>query len=190
MIDTKDYIFIGKSKNTKRYKLSCDKCGSDRGYSMKCRSNMLCKTCTHKGKNYTDHSTSKFKTAMSIAKKGQIPYNKGKGKSKLQKQLRNNFSAAIRFRLKKRSGSKKGQSYLSKVGYSIEELKVHLESQFQPGMTWNNYGLKGWHIDHIKPDSSFYYKSMDDVDFIECWALSNLQPLWAKDNLKKSNRSF
>ena len=53
-------------------------------------------------------------------------------------------------------------------------------------MSWDNYGE--WHIDHILPDSSFYYVSTEDDEFKKCWALSNLQPLWAIDNLKKSNK--
>jgi hypothetical protein len=188
MVKIEDYIFVGKNQNTKRYRLYCDKCNIDRGYSMKSRSHMLCKKCTHEGKNYTDHSTPEFKANMSKAKTGQVPHNKGKGCSKLQRQLRCNFSTAIRARLRKRNGSKKGESYLSRVGYSIEDLIQHLESQFLPGMTWDNYGKYGWHIDHIKPDSSFKYENMDDQDFQDCWALSNLQPLWWQDNLIKSNK--
>ena len=72
------------------------------------------------------------------------------------------------------------------LDYSVDDLKLHLESLFQPGMSWDNYGE--WHIDHIVPDSWFEYNSYQDSSFKECWALANLQPLWAKDNLKKSNK--
>ncbi len=187
MIDLTDFIFIGKNKKTKRYKLYCDKCGADRKYGMKSRSKSLCKRCTHKGKDYLkDKRTSKYKANMSKVKKGCAVWNMGTSEyTKEHLILRNNMSAAIRSRLFKRGSSKKGNSYLDKVGYSIEELKKHLESKFQPGMTWDNYGLKGWHIDHIKPDSLFNYKTMDCPEFKECWALNNLQPLWAKDNLSK-----
>lgn len=44
-----------------------------------------------------------------------------------------------------------------------------------------------WHIDHIRPKSSFTYTSEDDAEFRDCWSLTNLRPLWAKDNVKKSN---
>ena len=54
-------------------------------------------------------------------------------------------------------------------------------------MSWENYGSY-WHIDHIKPDSRFIYESVEDIEFKKCWALSNLQPLKAEDNLKKSNK--
>lgn len=68
------------------------------------------------------------------------------------------------------------------LGYSPEDLIKHLESQFQPGMTWDNYGFYGWHIDHIVPANTFNMTSTDSEDFKKCWALSNLRPLWAKDN--------
>lgn len=70
------------------------------------------------------------------------------------------------------------------VGYSLQELVAHLEKQFAPGMTWENYGE--WHVDHIRPLCSFDIKSKADPQFKDCWALSNLRPLWAADNLKKS----
>ena len=72
------------------------------------------------------------------------------------------------------------------VGYTNKQLMAHLESQFTDGMTWENYGK--WHIDHIIPISFFQYISTEDVEFKMCWRLENLQPLWAKDNLRKSNK--
>ena len=69
------------------------------------------------------------------------------------------------------------------LGYTKEQLKERLESQFLPGMTWENHG-KVWHIDHIKPVSAFTKEGITDPK-IMC-ALDNLQPLWAIDNLKKN----
>lgn len=68
-------------------------------------------------------------------------------------------------------------------GYSYGELINHLESQFKDGMSWGNYGYKGWHIDHIKPIAAFVNEGITDPKLVN--ALSNLQPLWAKDNLSK-----
>jgi hypothetical protein len=65
----------------------------------------------------------------------------------------------------------------------------HLEARFVPGMTFENYG-KVWHIDHIKPNRLFNYESQEDEDFKKCWALSNLQPLFAADNLSKGGRYY
>ena len=60
---------------------------------------------------------------------------------------------------------------------------AHLEVRFQPGMSWDNYGE--WHIDHIVPLAAFNYETPDDLDFGRAWALENLQPLWAKENIRK-----
>ena len=105
-----------------------------------------------------------------------------------QYKLKNNFSRSIRCRLEKRLSSKNGKSTFTFLPYTIDKLMKHLEKQFQQGMTWKNHGLFGWHIDHIIPDCSFNYKSVEDEEFQKCWALSNLQPLWAKDNLSKGGR--
>ncbi len=82
--------------------------------------------------------------------------------------------------------NKRGHKTFEMLGYTVEKLKRYLESQFTDGMTWENYGK--WHIDHIIPISFFQYISTEDVEFKMCWRLENLQPLWAKDNLRKSNK--
>ena len=74
------------------------------------------------------------------------------------------------------------------LGYNVEQLKRHLEKQFQTGMTWDNYGE--WHIDHVIPIAAFNYSSTEDIDFKRCWALENLQPLWANENLTKHAKIF
>lgn len=83
-------------------------------------------------------------------------------------------------------GGKRGRSWQSLVGYSIDELASHLERQFLAGMSWDNYGE--WHIDHIRPISSFKFSSTEDADFRACWALSNLRPLWGIENLRKVSK--
>ena len=82
-------------------------------------------------------------------------------------------------------GSKARRSWEDLVGYTRTELMAHLESLFEPGMSWGNYGRNGWHIDHIIPRSAFNYETPDDIDFKRCWALDNLQPLWEFDNISK-----
>jgi hypothetical protein len=67
------------------------------------------------------------------------------------------------------------------LGYSAKDLCAHIESQFAPGMSWQNRGA--WHIDHIKSVSSFFNEGITDPKIIN--ALSNLRPLWAQDNLNK-----
>lgn len=70
------------------------------------------------------------------------------------------------------------------LGCTIKELKKHLELNFINGMTWENQGK--WHIDHIKPCSFFDLSKPEEQQ--KCFHYSNLQPLWAIDNLKKSNK--
>lgn len=84
-----------------------------------------------------------------------------------------------------RSG-KGGKSWRCFVDYSVDELRAHLERQFIKGMSWDNYGE--WHIDHIVPLSSFTITGPDDPELRRAWALTNLRPLWARDNLSKSDR--
>ena len=84
------------------------------------------------------------------------------------------------------NGIKESKSWESLVNYSLEELKCHLENQFSEGMSWENYGK--WHIDHILPVSSFNIQDLNDDNFRKCWSLDNLQPMWAEENIKKSNK--
>lgn len=70
--------------------------------------------------------------------------------------------------------------------FNREDFINHIENQFDESMTWENYGREGWHIDHIRPLNSFNLKI--EQEFIEAWSLTNLQPLWAKDNLQKGSK--
>lgn len=85
------------------------------------------------------------------------------------------------------SSFKNGRKWSDIVGWTVEDLIAHLESRFAPGMTWEN--RREWHIDHIRPLSSFAFSTPDDPQFREAWALSNLQPLWGIDNLRKGART-
>jgi hypothetical protein len=69
------------------------------------------------------------------------------------------------------------------VGCTRENLISHLEAQFLLGMTWENYGRHGWHIDHIKPCAFFDLSDINQAK--ECFNYQNLQPLWALDNHRK-----
>jgi hypothetical protein len=99
-------------------------------------------------------------------------------------KLRGNCSKLINYALK---GKKSRISILKHLLYTMEELKVHLESLFDDKMTWDNYGSY-WHLDHIYPQSLLPYTSMEDENFKKCWALSNLQPLEKITNIKKGNK--
>lgn len=72
------------------------------------------------------------------------------------------------------------------VGCSGEQLAAHLESLFVDGMTWQNYGKNGWHIDHKRPCASF--DLTDPEQQKQCFHYTNLQPLWWWDNIAKSDK--
>jgi len=96
---------------------------------------------------------------------------------RLKKALRARVLGAL-------NGTSKSASTISLLGCSIEHLWAHLESRFQPGMTRENHG--DWHVDHIKPCSSF--DLTDPAQQIACFHWSNLQPLWKLDNLRKGSK--
>lgn len=72
------------------------------------------------------------------------------------------------------------------IGCDREELKKYLESKFTEGMTWDNRGRYGWHLDHIIPLSSFDLRKKSEI--LKGMHYTNIQPLWAKDNVRKSNK--
>ena len=93
--------------------------------------------------------------------------------------LRNRVNISLR------RGIKAG-SAVKDLGCTIEELKIHLESKFQPGMTWDNWTRDGWHIDHKRPLASLDLTIPEQ--FKKACHYTNLQPLWAHENLSKGDR--
>lgn len=85
-------------------------------------------------------------------------------------------------------GNKNSISSMELIGCSINELRQHIERQFQPGMTWDNWGTFGWHLDHIIPQSSFDFTDVEQQK--RCWHYTNLQPLWWMDNIMKSDNIY
>jgi len=79
-------------------------------------------------------------------------------------------------------------SFVQDLGCSIPELKIHLESKFQEGMTWDNWSYTGWHIDHIIPLSSFNLQNREE--FLKACHYTNLQPLWAEENFSKNDKIY
>ena len=95
------------------------------------------------------------------------------------------FRTAI-YQVLKESNVEKNKHYFDVLQYTPEELIKHLELQFKDDMIWENYGE--WHVDHIKPISSFNIVEMGDEEFMKCWSLDNLQPMWGEENIRKSNK--
>ena len=80
--------------------------------------------------------------------------------------------------------NKSTKSWKTLVNYTLLDLKKHLESQFYNGMTWDSFKNNKVHIHHIKEKHTFKFKTTNDPEFKECWALSNLRPMWRKDHIK------
>ena len=114
---------------------------------------------------------------------GKINQNNKKRRKNPKVKLNTNLSNSIRATLR---GNKKGWSWEDLVGYTCEQLREHLEKQFIDGMSWDNYGE--WHIDHRTPIAAFNFETPFDLDFRQCWALRNLRPLWAADNMRKKDK--
>lgn len=85
-------------------------------------------------------------------------------------------------------GKKGGVSWTRMVEYTPQQLTDSIGSKFTKGMTWEKLIAGEIHIDHKIPKSKFRYSSHDDIEFKRCWALDNLQPMWAADNLAKGNK--
>ena len=128
-------------------------------------------------------------------------YYKNRLQNDLIFKIKRRISSQVWHSLFKNGLSKNNKSICDFLPYSIQELKDHLESLFEPWMNWGNYGryvVKDWNdndfytwkwqIDHIVPHSQFKYVSMEDQSFRDCWALSNLRPYSAKQNLLDSDR--
>ena len=100
---------------------------------------------------------------------------------KLTTLIRSRLNIAIKNKTKQGSAVKN-------LGCSIDELKIHLENQFEEGMDWDNWSLDGWHIDHIKPLNQFDLS--DSKQLAEACHYTNLQPLWCHDNYAKGGRTM
>jgi hypothetical protein len=100
-------------------------------------------------------------------------------------KLISNFRTAI-YQVLKENNIEKNKSYFDILQYTPEELINHLEKQFTDDMTWDNYGI--WHVDHKLPITSFDIQEMGDDEFMRCWSLNNLQPMWGEENIRKSNK--
>lgn len=97
---------------------------------------------------------------------------------KLRRALRRRFKNLLKYK-----SVKKYNSVIDFIGCSMNEFKHHLEKQFKDGMSWDNYGYRGWHIDHIKPCAKFDLTNIDEQR--KCFHYTNLQPLWWHENLSK-----
>jgi hypothetical protein len=122
---------------------------------------------------YADHDKTKARQRRRYEKLRLCPMHK----------LHARISSNVRQSL---THGKKGATSYELIGYSKDQLVVHLERQFLPKMGWHN--ISQWHIDHIVPLASFKFDSAEDDGFKAAWALTNLRPVWAAINLRKHAR--
>jgi hypothetical protein len=129
-------------------------------------------------KEYREKNTEKIK-------KTKRDYERNRKASDPLYKLISNFRTAI-YQVLKESNVEKNKHYFDILQYTPESLIKHLESQFENNMNWDNYGE--WHVDHKLPITSFNIEEMGDEEFMRCWSLDNLQPMWGNDNIRKSNK--
>lgn len=153
---------------TKRYKI-CKACGK----------NVLRAGGFHRDARYIDGLRQQCKECL-------IPYSTARRKTNTQFRLACNLRGRLGDRI---NGQAKAGSAVQDLGCTVEELKSELESQFSPGMTWENYGCRedSWNIDHIMPLSAFDLTDRQHV-LLACHH-SNLRPMWHLDNMAKGNRA-
>ena len=105
---------------------------------------------------------------------------------RLVKSVRDRTNKALVYA---KTRKQQGTSSMKYIGCTRDELRQYIEMQFKPGMSWDNYGRSGrkaWHVDHIIPLASFDLSKEQERH--KAFHYTNLQPLWAADNIKKSNR--
>ncbi len=128
-------------------------------------------------------------------KKNYKLQNPEKSKEEKRRYKKNRMKRDVTFKILHRlrtrillvlHGKKKAESSMNLLGCTAEHFKKHLEAQFKDDMSWDNYGIKGWHIDHIKPCASFDLSIIEEQK--ECFHYTNLQPLWWHENLAKSDK--
>jgi|ERR1035437_985180 hypothetical protein len=199
-IDYSDYIIhIKKSgQKLKKFKCTCDSCGGDRGYLPKAKAFTVCLPCKQLQPEYKEkhkkaiiavRSTieSRQKTIQQL--KDQWDFQRNDPNYILNVKIKNSLRSRLSHALR---GNFKSGSAVSNLGCSIDDLKKHLESQFEPWMNWDNYGVlqknkKTWNIDHKDPLSSF--DLTDRVQLLDACRYTNLQPMLAYENsVTKSDR--
>jgi hypothetical protein len=156
-------------------------------------------------KYYAEYYSQYYQKNKEKKNKQNNECNKKRRKNDPEFKLRTTMSTAIYQGLKSNGSSKKGQSIVQFLPYLMHELKKHIETLFSAPynltldgkvwMNWKNWGKYNakkwkdddpstwtWQLDHIIPHSTFHYTTMDCQEFRDCWALSNLRPLSAKQN--------
>ena len=188
-------------------RLNCKICNKLLTYENRYSGHTTCKECQglrFKERYHTDPAFKKAKIESSLASRKRsdkyLETNRKYDKSEKRKAWRRKWEAAYKknnplFRVAKNlrknlnqhlktKGFRKSYHFDQYCGCSIEELKLWLQNKFLPGMSWNNYGTHTWTIDHIIPLAS----AKTEHELYKLCHYTNLLPLWASDNKKKSDK--
>jgi len=173
-----------KEYGRKQYKFNKDK---RKQYYKKWKEENLEKTKEYGRKYRTEHPGLSRQWNLENPKRRREINRKARKKKILTPKDIINYRMKVAIR-KSLGGNKKNRKWESLVGYTARELKKHLEGQFIDGMTWDRLMMGEIHIDHKIPKSVFNFSTPEDIDFKRCWALENLQPMWAIENMLKSDK--
>lgn len=134
-----------------------------------------------RGAKYYENNLEKIKKYKLDNKESRRIYENNRRKNDVNFRVLKNLRKSLH-RLVKKS---KIASTIKLLGCTMDELKLYIKNQFLPGMTWENYGLYTWHIDHIRPCASFDLTDPEQQKI--CFHYTNLQPMWAKENYSKNS---
>lgn len=169
---------------------------------------IVVRVCAHCGKTHTTKRTKYCSPECLLAVNKESSYHRLKNNPELKKAYREKAKPELNKRMRERRRTdssyalscrmgclmfyalrkaKGGRKWQDLVGYSVADLRRHIEKKFKGGMTWERFLAGEIHIDHKIPVSAFNYSRPEDIDFKKCWALKNLQPLWDTDNIKKKD---
>ena len=167
----------------------CTKCNEEKEIALMAKKESICKNCECiYSKEYRKNNPEKIKKYQKEYKKANREELSKKRMDYKRKRLAEDplfkliygLRSRILLAIKSQAGEKAAKS-MELLGCSVQHVRDHLESQFTEGMTWENRGE--WHIDHIRPCASF--DLTDPEEQRKCFHWTNLQPLWAIDNIKK-----
>lgn len=179
---------IRKKNGKEKLRAECKCCTNERRrhlYNTKNRLKILekNKSWINKNKEYKkDYDKKREKNIRELRSKQHLEYYHNKKSDpiyRLKKSLRSRLYFALV------NNAKAGKT-IDMIGCSIDFLKAHLESKFKDGMSWDNYGVDGWHVDHIIPCVAFDLSKAEEQ--YKCFNYTNLQPLWGSDNCSKGGK--
>jgi hypothetical protein len=138
------------------------------------------------GKNRKRFTPEELKKRRLVQNRASCRRANAKRRATAEGKINGRISSRVWQCLRSKEQRSGGRRWELLVGYSLTDLKRHLERQFSRGMNWHNMGE--WHIDHVVPLASFSFSSPDDPAFRAAWALSNLRPLWGLENVRKRDQ--